>query len=474
MSSPCASGRSPASTASLSPAEAAEPAEVSSPALRQHESQRGRIPNLYWRAGSWEQLRAHPRFTGLPPRDAVSVTDSSSLSFLRQGTAEWWQHHSGRVTSSCLLAALGAREAGAARRLGLPAAAASRRHAVSAASRLAEPLHPFLESGEEASAVLARNEAAVSAFNQAGLTAPPPPQTQPAPPSPPSSRRPRPRIVPATTPSLSFPPGPPPELRAQCVSAASGGEQGVRLAWGTANEPGALFALLAAFPECQLREVGLCVPPSPLPPALAALLPAAAQRSLPPLGASPDAMLCWPAGSQYAPPPPPSDFSAVSDAPFIWEVVEIKSRCPFRSENPSSTKGPGVFLLSDRGPPDAMPEQHVPQLQLEMHCTGTRSALLVCDSASKGMAIYRLQRDDDYIALMLRLLALFCAQHVEPGRAGGVGWPTGRAELFGSGPAAAQQTAWLARTRALARNARMLDFITEPRRAPGLGGPWLK
>ena len=159
-------------------------------------------------------------------------------------------------------------------------------------------------------------------------------------------------------------------------------------------------------------------------------------------------------------------------ATHVWEVVEVKSRCPFRSENPSSHGG--FFCLSDRGPPDSLPEQHVPQLQLEMLCTGTRSALLVCDSASKGMAIYRLRRDDEYLALMLKLLALFCVQHVEQGKPGGVGWPQGRAELFASGPAHAQQAAWLSRTKALARGATLLDFIGEPRREEGLAGPWLR
>jgi len=419
---------------------------------------RGRLPNLSWRAASWEELRAHPRFTALPPVSELRLAgDEQQYALVRQDSALWWSLHAGRLTSSILLASVGAREPAAARRLGLPAAAAGRRHAVGAAIRLGQPLlvPGAGAEGAETAAAAASNAAAVAAFNAAAPPPPPPPPTSPPPPAAAAGRRRRrARHGPAIARS--------PEeaaLRARCASASAGGDSGVRCAWGSAQEAGSLFSLLAAFPGARLLEAGLCVPS---PAALQALaLPAEALARLPPLGASPDGVLAWPAGSPYAPP-------GGEGLETQLEVVEVKNACPFRA-HPA-----GGFALLDRGPPEALPPQHVPQLQLEMLCAGCGSGLLLCDSATRGAALFRMPRDDAYLALTLRLVASFAAAHVVPGGQGG-GWPGGRAEVFGRGAEAAMLAEWISRTRALARAAALTDFLACPRRPDGADPrPWLE
>ncbi len=145
----------------------------------------------------------------------------------------------------------------------------------------------------------------------------------------------------------------------------------------------------------------------------------------------------------------------------ILEVVEIKNVCPFREAAPKPSKRKGAaprrsYTLSDRGPPSALPPAHVPQLQLEMLCAGAGSALLAIESATRGMALYRMYRDEAYISQMLHFVARFNAEFVlSPTRR----WPVG--ELFGG---STEHAEFLRRTVALAQEAQLMDFVAEPRR----------
>ena len=289
-----------------------------------------------------------------------------------------------------------------------------------------------------------------------------------------------------------LPPLPPPAdaaeaaLRAAGAVAAAGGGA-VRCAWGAAQEGGTLWALLAAFPEAQLREVGLL----PLPAAAAraaaaaAALPEGALASMPRLGASPDALCAWPRGSRFAPPAAADG----GDVAVVLETVEVKNVCPFREAaiagNGAAGKRRGAapsrrYALCDAGPHAALPAAHVAQLQLQMACAGTRTGLLVVESATKGMAVWRMARDDAYVGAMLALLASFNARFgagdgaklLSPSAAGAPEplFPASGAD----GGAAAAQAAFLRRNAALARAATMLDFIAAPRRpADGDARPFL-
>jgi len=78
--------------------------------------------------------------------------------------------------------------------------------------------------------------------------------------------------------------------------------------------------------------------------------------------------------------------------------------------------GKSDFELYDRGPMRSIGAWHVPQLQLEMLCAGPecRSALFASCSASRGASLFRMQRDDQYIACMVALLRVFVDRYLDP------------------------------------------------------------
>jgi hypothetical protein len=47
----------------------------------------------------------------------------------------------------------------------------------------------------------------------------------------------------------------------------------------------------------------------------------------------------------------------------------------------------------------------VPQAQMHMVAAGTQSALIVSRSATRGVRVFRMWRDDEYLARMLALAA---------------------------------------------------------------------
>ncbi len=49
-------------------------------------------------------------------------------------------------------------------------------------------------------------------------------------------------------------------------------------------------------------------------------------------------------------------------------------------------------------------------------CAGTHSALLVSRSATRGLVVFRMMRDDAYLACMLRVLGRLWREHVLPRR----------------------------------------------------------
>lgn len=106
--------------------------------------------------------------------------------------------------------------------------------------------------------------------------------------------------------------------------------------------------------------------------------------SLPLMGASPDAILEYQNGTT--------------------EVVEVKNHAPYQQQRRRGREG--FFEVYDRGPMRSIGAWHIPQLQLEMLCVGPkcRSALFASCSATRGLRVFRVARDDAYIATMLTLL----------------------------------------------------------------------
>jgi hypothetical protein len=104
---------------------------------------------------------------------------------------------------------------------------------------------------------------------------------------------------------------------------------------------------------------------------------------LPLIGASPDGILVRANGER--------------------EVVEVKTMCPFQQ----GTRGKKGYQIncSPNPHPFKVNPSHMPQIQMEMFCTGTNICNYVCASSTHGVAIFRVARSAEYIQTMLLVLS---------------------------------------------------------------------
>ncbi|KAI8470848.1 MAG: hypothetical protein J3K34DRAFT_521030 [Monoraphidium minutum] len=539
--------------------------------------QKSAVPNLFWRAHHTDALRRDERFVALMPEDEVELVGISSLRYVRQGSEAWRRAHQGRITTGGLLGALGWRHEKAAGRIRLPKNMRGNEHLQAAYTQLLAGLDdptspgdaaaaaggdaPAASSsgggggggggGSAAAAAAARNEQRRAEYNE-GLRGSPPPAVS-------ASAR-----------------------RAICEQAALGGTLSVRLAWGKTQEAAALYSLAALFPSSVIEEVGLFAPePSALPRAAPIDASAAAggggggdggdgdrgtggggaakgAAAVPPLGASPDGMICQelsfsgaevleaaaalraaggcgaaqrdaarallrlglsrvacaaPAGG--APPPTaapgggcggsgaspcgaldartaeeviaefvertaaalaargsggaPAGGGGAGEqgggdgglAHSVWvrEVVEVKSHCPFLFKGRRRGKKGRVsvdFCMAPCTPAARLQPAWVPQLQMHLLCSGCATALLVSRTPHNGLRVFRVWRDDAYLASLLAVLSVLLSRHAARGVA-----PAGGA--FASMPC---QAPLLARTCELARGA---EIVAEPGCGVGVG-----
>lgn len=80
---------------------------------------RGQLPNVHWRTICMDDLRAHQRFTALPPPEQLDLCSPDAYRFVRQDDRLWSAAHTGVLTSGKLKEALGFLEQGAAKQLGI-------------------------------------------------------------------------------------------------------------------------------------------------------------------------------------------------------------------------------------------------------------------------------------------------------------------------------------------------------------------
>ncbi|KAG2498610.1 hypothetical protein HYH03_003359 [Edaphochlamys debaryana] len=241
-----------------------------------------RLPNVYFNSLSPGSLRRLHNFTALPPPDLVELNGDASYRYVRQESSLWSELHAGRLTTSRFKDALGLRDRTAARVVGGPQAA--EQGVNRAYAHLLQPLHVppattpragadvtdqrAAGAGEEAAGPGAAgriNEEARLRYNEelwaeaaAGREAEPEPGWSEA-----DQRR------------IS-------EAAALAVGAA--GALRLRLLWGTLQEGAALATLGQLFPSSQLEEVGLLCLADPRPWG-------AEPNEIPPIGASPDALI---------------------------------------------------------------------------------------------------------------------------------------------------------------------------------------
>lgn len=251
-------------------------------------------------------------------------------------------------------------------------------------------------------------------------------------------------------------------LLKKAKSLSNEGLTAIRCAWGKSQEAASLEVISRLFPQSAVMEVGLC---------MLGALPETwgfQSGSLPPLGSSPDALL-WHAGRQLSEGEDHrtlrsfcTDHQSFISGEFLqsiltreanfaeesmesiflkklqcgcmeasqfqdkctedvghggwWEVVEVKNVCPFGVPNQRKTRGSHKLVVHDRGPASVLNVSWIPQLQLHMLCTGTRSALLMSRSVLHGAKVFRVQRDDRYIHAMLCVLRKLWLQYILPRR----------------------------------------------------------
>lgn len=165
----------------------------------------------------------------------------------------------------------------------------------------------------------------------------------------------------------------------------------IRMAWGSLQEATSILAALNYFgrQNATVEEAGL-QPLEALPASERRRLP----RGLPPIGASPDALVRWPDGSV--------------------EPFEVKNHAPFGTNfgRRDDERAP-PFEVRDPGPYDEVAVWHVPQLYLHMLCLGEKctSALFMSASATRGINVFRLRRDDQLMHMILTFVAHFTAEY---------------------------------------------------------------
>ncbi|WIA21502.1 hypothetical protein OEZ85_000706 [Tetradesmus obliquus] len=418
-----------------------------------------RVPNIYWRSVSTDQLRQEPRYVALPPVSLLGTTQGAlSYRYVRQESQLWRELHDGMLTTGRLKQALGMHEPKAAQLVGIHPGSRGSSHLLSAYFHLlttasssssgskddwadAAATATSSSSSSSSSGRDASNEAARRLFNERLASE--------------GAAAGRPAGSPASGPMSA-------DLAAACHRVGMAGDIPVKLAWGKAQEAAALHCLLQLFPEAAVEEVGLFVVNlNDLPASWGIDLSA---ESLPRCGASPDGLIVHklhlqqqdlqaaarlsaakdPQGLQEAPGSSSSSSSssdtgrqvqpvqaaAASAADgssssssstttlFVREVVEVKNHCPFAFRSKRKGKKGKVhvsFGFNARGPAQRVHPQWVPQLQMHMLATGCQSALLVSRCADSGVRVFRLWRDDTYLQTMLKLLSVLQTQHVLQG-----------------------------------------------------------
>lgn len=443
----------------------------------------GRLPNAFYNAVSWEQLRSVPSFYALPPTDSIMLHGTQSYRYVRQDDPLWDMLHTGLLSTGCLPAALGFYEPSGVKALKLGQGRASHALLLGVCNHLMHPLYtPDITTHNEEGSLeeVERHNAAMTwDFNfqppcpnqgvcvEESMSSPDrPPQRLSgnvddplhkydllAPEFPKNKGRTRHNNRKGTAPSDGIPE----ELKLKKAHAAESiGLQALRCAWGKTQEAATLYAVSMLFPESRVCEVGLCA----LDDATREILKSwgYAPGSLPPLGASPDCLIrhsslhinkqgkgikkgtlttttndsesenkresnlsCIDGNSDgRADPLCESREDLLEEATEEVEVVEVKNTCPFDYCQAQSARGRGrkqrKFVICDRGPRTKVDAMWVPQLQLQMLCAGTSSGLLVSRSATKGIRVFRMRRDDEYVRLMLSVLSVLWQYHVVPHR----------------------------------------------------------
>ena len=328
---------------------------------------KGNWPDLEWQAITMDHLRQHPRFDQLPPTIS-SLSCLEDVRSFRQDSWQWEALHQGRCTTSQAAAALGFFEPMAGDFLDIPPS--WRRGGIEAYHRMRQPA---LRSLEEMEGTLCtanqQSETTNEERNERLWYVPKQGKFQ-------FAARYLQRVTEADR-----------ECRRKIVKEHPMDARKVKMIWGMTQEATALLTALNYIwrehePDIRLKEVGMC--------GAGINEKTTGSRSLL-IGASPDALLCYPNGTV--------------------EVLEVKNHCPFVMIN-----GRTRFAIREMFfQKPYLPPLYVSQMMMEMKCVGPdcKSAVMVRQTASTGAFILRLHRDDEWIDEMIYWLTTFQSEFVD-------------------------------------------------------------
>lgn len=347
---------------------------------------RGSNANVYWRSVSMQDLRLHPLYIPLPPPNTINITSVESLSLFRQDSLEWSLLHKGRLTTSKAAACLGLYEATAAELLNVPRSLTSHHRVLSA----------FYELQDEP---IDLNE--LKALSVESLR-----KTEQIPRNKSSQRIWRENT---NNTNSSFPYSYHPDIRFVKTVRGISSASSARMSWGSAQEATSILAVINYFASTntsvKIKEVGLLpleqVSETAKDDDTYGLGIENSQRikswieeekSLPALGASPDGIIDFDDGH--------------------CEILECKNSSPFIQMN--SYKQSSLTINQKSLFNKGLGSWFIPQLMLEILCAGPTctGAVLIQLSAISGAQIYRVERNNDYIALMLEWLKTFYVTYV--------------------------------------------------------------
>jgi hypothetical protein len=346
-----------------------------------------------------DHLREHPQFIPLPQPDTIQSLDSlEDVRQFRQDSWQWDALHAGRCTTSQAVAALGF--------LGPKAGAVLRvprswwREGSTAYHRLGKPA---LRTLEEMNSVLCSEyeHEHEHEYEYSGNTTSTPPKNS----NNDNTRREndkywmkpkgggRSKFLAKYTMQVSTQEKERRRKISKKLSLSPGFGNNIRMMWGNTQEATSLLTALNYFARNDsgvvLREVGMCGA------GLQQNSTGGSNSSNLLVGASPDALLCYPNGDV--------------------EVVEVKNHCPYSTQNHMRSQQKRFRVRDFVFHSSGVQTQYVPQLMMEMLCVGKkcRSAIMVRQTATNGARILRIKRDDAWIEEMMHWLQRFQTDFVE-------------------------------------------------------------
>jgi hypothetical protein len=410
--------------------------------------QTGDRANVYWRSVPLNDLRKHPHFLPLPDPDTISVVQSPKVFYLfRQESWQWDALHQGRLTTSKLAAILGFYEKATAEYLDISQSLRGHERAVDAWNHIrrkppANWDHLVSDVAVQAAEETKSTSKKRNIYSQMWVT------------NSDAFGRFRYNYHPDIRYHASM------EKLATRLAAAN--PIAARLAWGSAQEATAVLAALNYFlshprsadETVEVLEAGMLAiealdevcPATPMEQGSTEtkdrqtiyheLYQAmVVEKSLPLIGASPDAILrhvkktnvSQEVGKEQSSHP---SMQRIGEDCEI-EIVEVKCHSPFRTAHPSNPATAASATAATSALPSAggsmavslhkpmlhssFPLWHIPQIQLEMLCAGSRcnSAVVVIMHSVSSASVYRIARDDLYLDYLLQLVKDFYARFVK-------------------------------------------------------------